>query len=439
MACFTNLGKKTTVQVRRKALIITYYWPPAGGPGVQRWLKFAKYLSLYDVDPIIYAPENPDYPLLDESLIDDIPPHIKVIKQPIKEPYRYAKLLSKKTNNISKGIIAEKSKQSITEKLLLFIRGNFFIPDARKNWVKPSVVFLEKYLKNNPVDAIISTGPPHSLHLIGVELKKRIKVKWLADFRDPWTTIGYHKQLNLTRRSKQRHEELESQVLNSADQIIVTSYYTKKNFSRITDKPIEVITNGYDTEAANINTALDKKFSISHIGSLLSERNPENLWKALADILDENEEFTKDFELNLVGAVSEDVLKSISNFGISDYLNIIGYISHNESIRYQKKSQVLLLIEIDSNETKSIIPGKLFEYMVSNRPILAIGPEGSDVEKIIAKTDTGNYFLYEELDKIKTIILQYYNSFKKGDLQSYPTGLEEYNRKSLTKALAELI
>lgn len=423
----------------KKALIITYYWPPAGGPGVQRWLKFVKYLPDFNIEPIVYIPENPNYPLIDESLKSEVSDGLTIIKLPIREPYKLAGLFSKKSSKtISKGIISEKNKQNIIEKILLYIRGNFFIPDARKKWIKPSVSLLSKYILKNDIKTIITTGPPHSLHLIGLQLKTKLGVRWLADFRDPWTTIGYHKQLKLTKKSQETHKRLEREVLNTADQIIVTSSVTKKEFENITRKPIEVITNGYDYESVG-KVELDSKFSMAHIGSLLSKRNPEVLWKALSDLINNREDFAKDFQLNFVGAVSEDVLNSIEKNNLSDYIDNIGYISHNESIKFQKKSQILLLIEIDSEETICIIPGKLFEYMVSNRPIVAIGPKGSGVEKIIKETNTGNYFYYDDYESLKSTILTHYKAFKNSVLQSHAIGLQKYSRKQLTASLSKLL
>ncbi|WP_418603833.1 glycosyltransferase family 4 protein [Hwangdonia sp.] len=424
---------------KRKVLIITYYWPPSGGPGVQRWLKFVKYLPEYQVEPIVYIPENPNYPLVDESLIDEVSEDLTILKHPIKEPYKLAGLFSKKASKtISKGIISEKNKQSFIERVMLYIRGNFFIPDARKNWVKPSVAYLSNYISENNISTVITTGPPHSLHLIGLQLKEKLGVKWLADFRDPWTTIGYHKQLKLTKSAQQKHKTLEKKVLNAADQIIVTSSVTKKEFKSHTTKPIEVITNGYDYESVG-KVELDTVFSMAHIGSLLSKRNPKVLWQVLSDLIKTNDGFAKDFQLNFVGAVSEDVLRSIEKNNLSDYTNNVGYVSHNESIKFQKKSQVLLLIEIDSEDTKSIIPGKLFEYMVSNRPILALGPNGSDVEKIIKETNTGNYFYYDDYESLKTTILTHYKAYKNNALQSHAISLQKYSRKSLTASLSKLL
>ncbi|MGB6267588.1 MAG: glycosyltransferase family 4 protein [Olleya sp.] len=423
---------------KKKVLIITYYWPPAGGPGVQRWLKFVKYLPDFDIQPIVYCPSNANYPIIDESLKNEVSTDLTILSQPIKEPYKLAQLFSKKSKTISKGIIAEKEKQSLLERLLLFVRGNFFIPDARKNWVKPSVRYLSTYIADFNIDTVITSGPPHSLHLIGLQLQKKQAVNWIADFRDPWTSIGYHKQLKLTNKSKIKHKTLEKRVLNSANHIIVTSPSTKAEFEDITNQPIQVITNGYDTEKVTVN-GLDEKFTLSHIGSLLSKRNPEILWKVLRDLIEEDDSFAAQFQLNLVGEVGKDVIESINDYNLTDSLNDIGYVSHNEAIKCQKKSQLLLLIEINSEDTKAIIPGKLFEYMVSNRPIIAFGPEGADIASIIKETNTGQFFTYDDYDALKNTIKLYFESYKNGDLKTNPIGLQKYSRKNLTKQLSELL
>lgn len=425
--------------MKRKVLIITYYWPPAGGPGVQRWLKFVKYLPEFDIEPIVYCPQNPSYPIIDKSLESEVSDTITVLKQPINEPYRFANVLSKRNSKqISTGVIPKEAKQNLIQRLLLYIRGNFFIPDARKNWVKPSVAFLSEYIQNHQIDTIITTGPPHSLHLIGIKLKQHLNVKWVADFRDPWTTIGYHKSLKLTARSAQKHLALESEVLNSADQLVVTSHNTKKEFETKTNQPISVITNGYDSHHIE-RPSKDEKFSIAHIGSLLSERNPLQLWEAISELMEENNEFQKAFELKLIGVVSDEVLQSLSEFGLQKYINDLGYVSHKEAIKQQMASRVLLMIEIDSEDTKVIIPGKLFEYMASATPILAVGPVETDVEEIIRTTNTGHYFYYNDKDQIKSQILSYFKAYQTNSLQVNAIGLQQYSRKSLTKSLSELI
>lgn len=406
---------------------------------MQRWLKFVKYLPDFGFQPIVYIPENPTYPIVDEALIKEVSDKAIILKHKIFEPYQLGSFFSKnKTKKISSGIIPNQKNQSFLDKVFLWIRGNLFIPDARVFWVKPSVSFLEKYISENEIDTIITSGPPHSLHLIGLELKQKLEVKWFADFRDPWTTIGYHKSLRLSNYAAQKHKALERQVLNSADTIIVTSNTTKTEFQAITTKPIALITNGYDTENV-VKQALDVKFSLAHIGSFLSERNPKILWECLVELLDEIPGFKSHLEIKLIGAVSQEVLETITQFKLNLYLNNIGYISHYDAIAHQFKSQVLLLIEINSEDTKSIIPGKLFEYMVSGRPIIAIGPNGSDFAEIITNTNTGVFFDYSEKMQLKSVLLGFYNQFLEGKLQSNAVGLQQYSRKSLTGKLVELI
>jgi hypothetical protein len=398
-----------------------------------------KYLPEFGIEPIVYCPKNPNYPIIDESLVNEIPDNVTILKQPIHEPYAWANLFSKgRAKKISSGVITKAKKQSLIEKLMLYIRGNYFIPDARKNWIKPSVIFLSKYITDQEIDTIITTGPPHSLHLIGLHLKEQLSLKWIADFRDPWTTIGYHKALKLTKSSKAKHKALELKVLNGADEIIVTSHHTKNEFQTKTKHPVSVITNGYDTHSITVE-GKDALFSISHIGSLLADRNPTILWETLSELIQENEAFSKGFQLNLVGVVSDDVLESIYKNGLNSHLNLVGYVSHDEALRFQMQSQLLLLIEIDSEATKAIIPGKIFEYLVSETPILAIGPKDADIEQIIKTTNTGTYFNYDQKSELKAQILSYFEAFQNDDLKVNAIGLKPYSRKALTEELSRLI
>lgn len=424
----------------KKVLIVLYYWPPAGGPGVQRWLKFVKYLPEFGIEPIVYAPENPNYPMIDESLLDEIPSSVRVIKHPIFEPYAVAKLFSKaKTETISSGIIQREKKQSSLEKMLLFIRGNFFVPDARKFWVKPSVKFLKDFIQKEGIETVVTTGPPHSLHLIGLQLKQALGVRWMADFRDPWTTIGYHQELKLTQKNEAKHLALEKQVLQEADTVIVTSFATQKEFSGKTNRPVITITNGFDGEVESEKVKLDEKFTISHMGSLLSKRNPEILWKVLSDLCIEHADFKKAFQLQLIGKVSEEVLEDLKVYGLADNYNYLGYIKHSFINDYQKSSQVLLLVEIDSEITQGIIPGKLFEYLKSNRPILAIGPKNWDVGEILKTTHRDAFLLHKDYEGLKERILNYFNRYLSQQLEVENISISAYHRKELTSQLASVL
>ena len=424
----------------KKVLIITYYWPPAGGPGVQRWVKFVKYLRDFGIEPIIYTPENPTYPILDPHIAVDIPEDLTLLKTKIFEPYALASLFSKeKTQKISAGIIPTK-KSSLLDKLLLCVRGNLFIPDARVLWVRPSVKYLSEYLTEHPIDTIITTAPPHSLHLIGLRLKEKFpSLRWIADFRDPWTTIGYHSQLRLTKRSARKHLVMERTVLQTADTLIVTSPSTQREFQAKTSRPIEVITNGYDDDFPTQTPSLSPYFLLSHIGSLLSERNPEPLWQVLSEMTKEQPDFRRDLRLCLAGRVSDEVLTSLQKWQLTDYLDLKGYISHTEAIALQRQSQLLLLLEINHPKTEGIIPGKLFEYMASQRPILALGYKQWDVKDIIAQTQTGITLSLTDTQAIREALTHYYTLYKSQQLHTHPTSLETYHRKNLTKRLSEVI
>ncbi|MGS2738135.1 glycosyltransferase family 4 protein [Sinomicrobium sp. M5D2P17] len=424
--------------MKKKVLIITYYWPPAGGPGVQRWLKFVKYLREFDVEPIVYAPENPHYPIIDKSFEQEIPPDLTVLKRPIFEPYAMASVFSgKKTKEISSGLITEK-KQSPVERMLLWVRGNIFIPDARKFWVKPSVRYLSKYLRKENIDTVITTGPPHSVHLIGVALKKKTGARWIADFRDPWTSISYHEKLKLSGSSRRKHKKLEQEVLHKADHLLVTSYTTADEFREKTGTPVEVITNGYDLTFTE-KVEEDKTFTIAHIGSLLTERNPLILWEALSELTAEHKDFADNLALKFTGTVSSEVLNTLKEYGLDQYLTLHGYVSHEEALKLQRSARILLLIEMDKEETRGIIPGKLFEYMVARRPIIAIGPEGWDVARIIAETGAGTTFTYREKDAVKDKLFQSYERFLWNKLKVSPSGVQKYSRKALANKLANLI
>lgn len=423
----------------KRVLIICYYWPPAGGPGVQRWLKFVKYFRDYGIEPVLYIPKNAHYPIRDESLEKEVPKHLEILSKSIKEPYKYAKLFfKKKTQRISSGIIDEKDPSAL-EKLMLFARGNLFIPDARIGWVRPSIKFLKGYLmENNDIETMITTGPPHSLHLIAMQLKKELGLKWIADFRDPWTSIHYHKSLRLSSFAEKKHKVYERQVLQSADAIVVTSPSTQRDFQQKTLKPVHLITNGFDTSDL-AETVLDTKFSLVHIGSLLSNRNPTVLWEVLVELIREDSKFKKDLEINLVGLVAHEVKETIENNGLQANLKTDGYVPHEVALQRQHAAQVLLLIEMDRPETKAILPGKLFEYLHSGRPVLALGPEGSDIAPILKETQSGYFFNYTDRQGLKKQIKELYERYKNGIPLSKHGVVDQYSRKELTSKMSILL
>ncbi|WP_223559890.1 glycosyltransferase family 4 protein [Chryseobacterium lathyri] len=428
---------------QKKILIITYYWPPAGGPGVQRWLKFAKYLPEFGWNPVIYTPENPSYPLLDESLLKDVPQNLEIVKTKIWEPYQLAEKLNKSNKKFKAGQFDVGKNQSWKSRLSIWVRGNFFIPDARVFWVKPSIKFLEQYLKENKIDVVVTSGPPHSLHMIGLGLKKKFPaLKWIADFRDPWTEISYYKHLKLTKSSDRKHRQLESAVFKNADITLATSYTDAENFRKAGANAV-CITNGFDeSDSAPINVVGEKKettFTLSYIGVLEQLRNPENLWKVLDELVKENKEFADHFILKFAGRVDDKILQSIENSSLKNHILNLGYISHDKAVEEMANSNLLLITNFPNESSQGIIPGKIFEYLATGKQIISFGPDEADVSRILAETGAGKHFGYEDSKAVKDFIIEKYELWKKGDLLENTQNIEQFSRRNLTKKLAEIL
>ena len=338
----------------------------------------------------------------------------------------------KKEEKINAGFLSENKKPKRTEKLAVWVRGNFFIPDARKFWIKPSVKYLKNYLKENSVDAIVSTGPPHSMHLIAKELKKSLNVKWLADFRDPWTNIDFYKDLMLSKTADKKHKRLEREVLQEADVVLSIGNTMGKELTDLGAKRSEVITNGYDIEKNLEEVALDEKFSVAHIGTMTKSRNPEVLWEVLSMLIDNNEVFKNRLEIKLVGKVDISVMESIEKYNLLDYVRKIEYLPHDEVIIEQRKSHLLLLVVNDTPNAKGILTGKFFEYMSSGRPTLCIGPNDGDVADIIRETEAGSVFESKDGEALKQYILK---SFEGKIAFKTNSSVEKYSRKQLTKKI----
>lgn len=426
----------------KKVLVITYYWPPSGGAGVQRWLKFVKYLRDFGWEPVIYTAGNGEMPVIDHSLLKDVPDGVTVIKRPIWEPYTiYKKFIGqKKDQKINTGFLSENKKPKLTERVAVWIRGNLFIPDARRFWIKPSIKYLSSYLRENPVDAVISTGPPHSMHLIALGLKRSLGIPWIADFRDPWTNIDFYEDLMLSRWADNKHHRLEKDVLTNASVVITIGQTMKEEFEEMGAGEVTVITNGYDTEDLyKGEVKLDEKFSIAHIGSLVKSRNPALLWKVLSELVNGNASLKNDLEIKLVGKVDFNVTQSIADNGLSQFVKKIDYLPHNEIIRVQQESQVLLLLINRTKNAKGILTGKFFEYLSAKRPILCIGPHDGDAARILDETNAGRISGFDDAEALKKNVLEYYGAYKQANLASGSSNIEQYSRRELTRRLAEVL
>ena len=428
----------------KKLLIITYYWPPAGGGGVQRWMKFTKYLREFGWEPVIYTVSNGEYPVVDESLLKEIPANVETIKTPIWEPYSFYKRFTgrKKGERVYSGFINENKKESFTQKVSVFIRGNFFIPDARKFWISPSIKHLRKYLKNNRVDAMVSTGPPHTTHLIAMGVKEKINVPWVADFRDPWTNIDFYDQLRLSDWADKKHRKLEKEVLKKADKVVTVSWSWADDFRRIGNRQdVEIITNGYDeADFAGASPALTKKFTICHIGSMNKDRNPLALWTSLKQLVAKDANFKEKLEIVLVGQVDFSILQTIEENGLTPFLTKIDFMPHSEVVKEIRKMQCLLLPINDTPNVAGVLPGKLYEYLGAKRPVICLGPESSDSAKIIEETKAGIRVGYEEWERLTVYLKNAFKVFQEtGEVRVNNEGILKYSRKNLAKAYSELL
>ena len=435
----------------RRVLIITYYWPPSGGSGVQRWVKFAKYLPKEGWQPVIYTPENPELTTVDKTLSSEIPPEAEIVKRKIFEPYGiYRKLMGKNSSTDLKTLTSAGSDggevnpingggKSWKQRLSLYIRGNFFIPDPRVLWVRPSVRFLKSYLKDHPVDVIVSTGPPQSMHLIGLALSKETGIPWVADFRDPWTKMFYFKHLGLTPKSEAKHHELEKKVLDGASRIISVSPMVQEDFRKMTSTPVELITNGFDEDDFNHRVDLDENFNITHTGLFASDGNPDSLWKVLSDKCSEDSEFRRALRIRLAGKTDKEIVDSIHSAGLGQNLKDLGYQSHESAVREQRNASILILPLRKEPEYEAVLPGKLFEYLASRRPILGIGQTEGAMARIVRDTGSGIVYDWNEEKKIRAYIDLCWEEFKDNELMDNSSDISMYSRRRLTKRLAALL
>ncbi len=427
----------------KRVLIITYYWPPSGGSGVQRWLKFVKYLREFGWEPVVYTPVNPEMPYEDTSLLCDEPDGLEVLKTKIFEPYQLYNLFTgrKRKARFQHGFLkSDKSEfQSLSQRLSVWIRGNLFVPDARMCWIKPSVKFLTKYLRNHPVDAIVSTGPPHSMHLIALKIKQKTDIPWLADFRDPWTGIYYFDKLQVGRKALRKHKRLEKECLDKADILVTVGRTMQHDFKALTATPIEVITNGYDEDDLPSGSSFGPvDFTIMYSGIFLPDQNPVELWPCLSEMRARNPDFRKSMKLHFLGRTDASILADIEANGLDECLRLSDYVPHAE-VTVQQQYAALLLLSINRIQNAPyILTGKVFEYLAARRPILAFCPPQSDVAEIIRETNGGWVVPFGETEMLKQSLKEAFEWYKSG--LTWPSvGIETYSRKVLTQRMAALL
>lgn len=431
----------------KRVLIISYYWPPTGGSGVQRWVKFAKYLPEEGWQPVIYTPENPEQLAKDISLEAEVPEETEVIKTHIIEPYELYKKVLRKSGHSKEAVEVNPvnaQHKSLLQKAAMWVRGNLFRPDPRCLWIRPSVRFLKKYLAEHPVDLIVSTGPPQSMHLIGLRLARETGLPWIADFRDPWTRIFYFKHLQMTKATERWHEKMEKKVLDEASAVVAVSPLVQQEFQAMTDTPVELITNGFDecdfesSECTEAYGGPEKNFTITHTGLFAADGNPTVLWDVLSEKCAKDEQFRKLLKIKLIGKNDEQIIKALEDRGLKDMLEDMGYQPHSAAVQEQRTASVLILPLRKEPEYKAVLPGKLFEYMASFRPVLGIGQTDGAMAMILNETKTGKVIDWEDKEGISEYIEKSWERHLEGRLTTEGADLSHFTRRSITRRMVQL-
>ena len=431
----------------KRVLIISYYWPPTGGSGVQRWVKFAKYLPLEGWQPVIYTPENPEQLATDESLAAEIPAEAEVIKTRIVEPYEIYKKLLRKSGHSKEAVEVNPvnaQNKSFLQKAAMWVRGNLFRPDPRCLWIGPSIRFLKKYLKEHPVDLIVSTGPPQSMHLIGRRLALATGIPWIADFRDPWTKIFYFKHLSMTRGTEKWHKKMEQKVLDDATVVVAVSPLVQQEFQAMTQTPVQLITNGFDEcdfaaeKSHMVGGGPEQEFCVTHTGLFAADGNPTMLWDVLAEKCNVNESFRKALKIKLIGKTDDSILAALDKAGLSEAVDNVGYLPHSEAVEQQRNASILILPLRKEPEYKAVLPGKLFEYLASRRPVLGIGQPDGAMAMILNETKTGVVLDWEDREAIAQFIDSCWEKHLTGELATDGADISQFTRRNLTRRMAEL-
>jgi len=437
----------------KKVLIISYYWPPSGGSGVQRWLKFVKYFREFGIEPIVLTidPAFATFPNHDYSLLEEIPEGIEIHTTQASSPFELYKKVRKK-DAPQAGFSGEK-KTGLVDKAMRFIRGNFFIPDARIGWNKFALEKAKELIQLHKIESIVTTSPPHSTQLIGLELKRMFNLHWLADLRDPWTEIYYNQELFRTSFAKKKDYKLEQSCLKNADKIVVVSEDIKRHFganrTEILAK-IHVIPNGFDEADFNIIPTLSnvtpnsnsgnnsQKISennlgskiISYIGNLGEQYPVDGFLEAFSEIVKKDNEW----KLYFVGNCHNGVKTLVEKLNLLKSVVFVPYVNHSEAIDFMIKARILLLIIPEIENNKGILTGKLFEYLATGNPILNIGPKDGDAATILKENAVSVTLNPTEKQEIIDFILN-------SSPTNTPSNLSEhkFSRRNLTGEMAVLI
>ncbi len=412
---------------------------------MQRGLKFVKYFPAFGITPTILTVDEKQasYPLVDNTFLHEVPEDLAVYKTPTSEPFEYYKKLSGKKEIPYSGFANQKAKDTLLDKVFKFVRGNLFIPDARVGWNKHALKKAEELLETDKYKAVLTTSPPHSTQLIGLQLRQKHNIKWIADLRDPWTNIHYYDELYHTPLARRLDEKYERQVLEQADAVIVTSEDTKRLFQskpyKLAAEKIHVIPNGYDEDDFKYPSTPPKDtFLITYAGTITENYNIDVFLKVMAHLMSVHSEIN--YKLRFVGKVSDGVKQRIEKAGVLGITEFIPYVPHDKAIKYLMESTALLLAIADVPSVYANVPGKLFEYLASNKQIICLGPVHSDTDHIIDECGAGRLFHYAAYELMLDHMTQMSRAWKVNPNMDLPyINYERYSRKALTEQLATII
>ena len=424
----------------KKVLIITYSWPPAGGIGVLRCLKFVKYLRDFGWEPVVLTAENPSYQFLDYDNLNEVPEGIEIHKVPIFEPINaFKKITGRKKDTPLQNITNNSAqKRSFIDKFGMWVRGNFFIPDARSAWIKPCVKYIDNYLENNHIDAVLTDGPPHTNTVIGMRISQKHNIPWLADFQDPWTQVDYYSELYIGKRADRIHRALEQEVFQTAKKITVASPSWKKDLESIGGKNVDVIYYGFDeTDFVEFSAKEEDSFVIFHGGLLGQDRNPETFFSVLSDLINLHPVLGNKIKLKFAGEVDLTVKNSLKKYNLLEYTELMGMIPRKQVIREYEKASLLLLPINKADNAAGRIPGKLFEILRTGKNILVLGPDDGDVKSIVEMEKRGRSFEYDNED----LLFAYMNDLllNKAENIDLSCNIDAYSNKLITGKIAKYL
>jgi len=430
----------------KKVLVVAYHFPPGGGPGVQRVLKHVTYLYEAGWKPFVLTVENGDFPARDESLLEKIPNYVDVHRVRIYEPYDlYRMLMGKKSAAIDVNVNKSNSQRSgWKERLAEFIRATFFIPDARVGWLLTAVKVGRKLIEDENIDAIYTSSPPYTCALIGRALHRQTKKPWVAGFRDPWTgfltTPDRWFLPAAIDRSLERSVFTEADAVECAWQGIVEDALAK--YPALDRSKFYHVPNGFDSnDMPRVEYVKNEVFTITYTGSMYGRRNPAKFLRALDVLHDRGILAPENVHMRFVGRFGDDVKAMLETSRFASSVENIAYVPHEESIAYLMKSDVLLLIVDEAKESAEIVPGKVYEYIGTHRPVIALAPRGSAIERLVIETNAGMSAPQEDVEAVASIIETMYTRWKSNEPMTALNSeiVRTYERKESARELARIL